>query len=255
MVNMINLQKSLGQAKKAVFGAFFALLFVSASMLAITLVGNELSKDMKPAAGSSSLQTIAGNTVQMQPEQVALDIYQLPTQKVSTLENIKMMTLPVQMEGTSDFMDAHYTIAGWYRTADSLHLLTSVGDTILINAKAATLQMANGSNATIGAGPGSTRRQLQAGGLGNIVADSGAPTVSNDVDACAAIPCLNEGLCYPIDAEQYTCDCDDTGFAGSACETEIDECTSSPCQNDAGCVDQINSYACTCIPGFSASNC
>jgi hypothetical protein len=59
MINMINLQKSLGQAKKAVFGAFFALLFVSASMLAITLVGKELSKDMKPAAGSASLQTIA----------------------------------------------------------------------------------------------------------------------------------------------------------------------------------------------------
>ena len=179
---------------------------------------------MRPADGSSALQTNDGNTVQMQPEQISLDIYQLPTQKVSTLENIKHMTLPVQIEGSSDFMDAHYAIAGWYRTSDSLNLLTSVGDTITINAKAATLEMANGTIATIGGGPGSRRRQLQAGGLGNIVADSGAPTVSEDVDACADAPCLNEGLCYPIDAEQYTCNCDDTGFSGSICETEVDEC-------------------------------
>jgi hypothetical protein len=232
MVNMINLQKSLGQAKKAVFGAFFALRFVSASMLAITLVGNELSKDMKPAAGSASLQTIEGSTVQTQPEQVALDIYQLPTQKVSTLENIKHMTLPVQIEGTSEFMDAHYAIAGWYRTSDSLKLLTSVGDTISINAKAATLEMANGTTATIGAGPGSARRQLQAGGLGSIVADSGAPTVSEDVDACAAMPCLHDGSCWPIDAEQFTCNCEDTGWTGLLCQTEVDECASQPCVSD-----------------------
>ena len=41
---------------------------------------------------------------------------------------------------------------------------------------------------------------------------------SEDVDACADAPCLNGGLCYPIDAEQYTCNCDDTGFSGSICQ-------------------------------------
>ena len=37
--------------------------------------------------------------------------------------------------------------------------------------------------------------------------------------------------------------------------TDIDECTSSPCQNKATCVDLIDSFRCDCIPGFSGIVC
>ena len=37
--------------------------------------------------------------------------------------------------------------------------------------------------------------------------------------------------------------------------TDIDECASSPCQNGGTCNDNINSYTCDCIPGYSGSNC
>ena len=37
--------------------------------------------------------------------------------------------------------------------------------------------------------------------------------------------------------------------------TDIDECMSEPCQNGASCVDDINSYNCTCAAGFEGSNC
>lgn len=36
---------------------------------------------------------------------------------------------------------------------------------------------------------------------------------------------------------------------------EIDECSSSPCQNDATCRDHLNGYSCSCRPGFTGRNC
>ena len=37
--------------------------------------------------------------------------------------------------------------------------------------------------------------------------------------------------------------------------SEVNECTSSPCQNQAQCVDEKNSYSCTCQAGWSGTNC
>ena len=44
-------------------------------------------------------------------------------------------------------------------------------------------------------------------------------------------------------------------FAGSVCGTNIDECFSSPCQNNATCVDGENSYTCHCLSGYQGSHC
>ena len=69
-------------------------------------------------------------------------------------------------------------------------------------------------------------------------------------------PCLNSGECQD-GINEYTCDCDDTGFEGEHCEIEIDECAinDDPCQNNATCVDLINQYNCTCFPGYEGVNC
>ena len=37
--------------------------------------------------------------------------------------------------------------------------------------------------------------------------------------------------------------------------TEINECLSSPCVNDATCTDNVNSYTCTCVDGYTGTNC
>ena len=37
--------------------------------------------------------------------------------------------------------------------------------------------------------------------------------------------------------------------------TDIDECSSDPCQNGATCVDQIDSYSCICASGYIGTNC
>ena len=36
---------------------------------------------------------------------------------------------------------------------------------------------------------------------------------------------------------------------------DVDECSSSPCQNGAACVDGVNLYTCTCPPGYEGAQC
>jgi len=37
--------------------------------------------------------------------------------------------------------------------------------------------------------------------------------------------------------------------------TDIDECSSDPCENGGTCHDGVNSYSCSCAPGFIGRNC
>jgi len=65
-------------------------------------------------------------------------------------------------------------------------------------------------------------------------------------------PCLN-GTC--VDGYlTYTCSCL-PGYSGLLCQTELNECLSSPCQNGGTCTDLVNGYHCACIPGYSGNNC
>jgi hypothetical protein len=37
--------------------------------------------------------------------------------------------------------------------------------------------------------------------------------------------------------------------------TDIDDCTSNLCKNGATCNDGVNSYTCTCSPGYTGTYC
>ena len=73
--------------------------------------------------------------------------------------------------------------------------------------------------------------------------------------------------------DDFTCQCM-TGYTGVQCETsnrsvfqqfafcrdftcnsDIDECASTPCQNDGTCFDGIDGYACLCIAGYTGDVC
>ena len=36
---------------------------------------------------------------------------------------------------------------------------------------------------------------------------------------------------------------------------DADECSSNPCFNGGSCIDGVNSYKCSCAPGYIGANC
>ncbi|CAB3990694.1 neurogenic locus Notch -like [Paramuricea clavata] len=70
-------------------------------------------------------------------------------------------------------------------------------------------------------------------------------------EVCTSVSCLNGGFCL-----NGTCSCQ-SGFTGSRCDVDIDECEESPgiCQNRANCTNTNGSYACTCTAAYTGRNC
>ena len=58
--------------------------------------------------------------------------------------------------------------------------------------------------------------------------------------------CVNNG-------SSYYCKCA-SGFTAKYCQTEINECQSTPCQHGT-CKDGVNDYHCTCQAGWTGKNC
>ncbi|XP_078585634.1 von Willebrand factor D and EGF domain-containing protein-like [Branchiostoma floridae x Branchiostoma japonicum] len=89
--------------------------------------------------------------------------------------------------------------------------------------------------------------------------ECGAQGLQNLFLSTMPCPCYNGGHCVPIHGiptgqGHYDCHCEN-GFTGSQCETDIDECQSSPCQNNGICIDQANSFICNCPFGFTGDDC
>ncbi|XP_060553133.1 fibropellin-1-like [Ruditapes philippinarum] len=73
-----------------------------------------------------------------------------------------------------------------------------------------------------------------------------------DFEVCATNPCNNGGVCEAT-SNGYNCTCL-PGWTGTNCTTNIDECSSNPCRYGE-CHDEVNNYRCTCYPGFTGLNC
>lgn len=73
-----------------------------------------------------------------------------------------------------------------------------------------------------------------------------------NIDDCMSQPCRNNGICHDSIAS-YTCECP-PGYTGFSCETNINDCQSSPCYRGT-CVDGDNSFTCQCNPGYTGELC
>lgn len=69
---------------------------------------------------------------------------------------------------------------------------------------------------------------------------------------CDSQPCLNQGVCQD-QFNEFNCSCS-PGWEGVLCETEINECSYSPCVYGT-CTDLMADYRCECEPGYRGKNC
>ncbi|CAH1240252.1 NOTCH2 [Branchiostoma lanceolatum] len=80
----------------------------------------------------------------------------------------------------------------------------------------------------------------------NFVCESGAQVCPH---------CQNGGNCSSCFADSIvTCECP-VGFTGDLCEKNIDDCATTPCKNNATCVDLVDSFECVCDRGYTGLLC
>eukprot|EP01052_Picozoa_sp_SAG31_P001136 SAG31_NODE_37_length_31616_cov_38.688359_10_plen_1872_part_00 len=82
---------------------------------------------------------------------------------------------------------------------------------------------------------------------------------NHDIDECESSPCQNGGICTESQANatsvgEYECSCID-GFSDSNCATNIDDCQSNPCANGGTCTDAVAQFSCECAPGWEGMLC
>uniref|UniRef100_A0A5S6QBD1 EGF-like domain-containing protein n=1 Tax=Trichuris muris TaxID=70415 RepID=A0A5S6QBD1_TRIMR len=69
---------------------------------------------------------------------------------------------------------------------------------------------------------------------------------------CNNLTCIH-GVCVNRSNEGF-CECR-TGYYGSYCDFEVNECLSNPCMNNGTCIDQVASFRCQCRPPYTGATC
>ncbi|NXW40570.1 CRUM1 protein, partial [Nyctiprogne leucopyga] len=75
----------------------------------------------------------------------------------------------------------------------------------------------------------------------------------DNVDECSSSPCQNGAICRD-GVDGFSCFCV-PGFQGHRCEIDINECASRPCQHNGTCRNEMDRYVCQCPPGYAGMNC
>uniref|UniRef100_A0A7M5X290 Uncharacterized protein n=2 Tax=Clytia hemisphaerica TaxID=252671 RepID=A0A7M5X290_9CNID len=74
-----------------------------------------------------------------------------------------------------------------------------------------------------------------------------------NINDCIPNKCIN-GRCIDL-IENFTCDCTGSGFKGQFCETDLNECDTPNFCNNGTCKDRYGSFSCYCDTGYTGTNC
>lgn len=78
------------------------------------------------------------------------------------------------------------------------------------------------------------------------------PLCESNIDDCSSSPCVH-GVCVD-EVANFHCVCD-KGYTGKQCQINVDDCILHRCQNGGICVDGVYSYSCNCLPQFTGPHC
>ncbi|OWK09079.1 hypothetical protein Celaphus_00015586 [Cervus elaphus hippelaphus] len=95
----------------------------------------------------------------------------------------------------------------------------------------------------------------QPGGNFSCVCDSGftGTYCHENIDDCLGQPCRNGGTCID-EVDAFRCFCP-SGWEGELCDTNPNDCLPDPCHSRGRCFDLVNDFYCVCDDGWKGKTC
>ncbi|XP_036987920.2 protein jagged-2 isoform X1 [Artibeus jamaicensis] len=66
--------------------------------------------------------------------------------------------------------------------------------------------------------------------------------------------CGPHGRCVSLPGGNFSCICD-SGFTGTYCHENVDDCRGQPCHNGGTCIDEVDAFRCFCPSGWEGELC
>ncbi|NP_001401828.1 protein jagged-2 isoform 1 precursor [Rattus norvegicus] len=100
----------------------------------------------------------------------------------------------------------------------------------------------------------SVPRETCPGGACRVIDGCGFEAGSRAHGAAPSGVCGPHGHCVSLPGGNFSCICD-SGFTGTYCHENIDDCMGQPCRNGGTCIDEVDSFRCFCPSGWEGELC
>nr|XP_045253608.1 protein jagged-2 isoform X1 [Macaca fascicularis] len=100
----------------------------------------------------------------------------------------------------------------------------------------------------------SVPRETCPGGACRVIDGCGSDAGPGAPGAAASGVCGPHGRCVSQPGGNFSCVCD-SGFTGTYCHENIDDCLGQPCRNGGTCIDEVDAFRCFCPSGWEGELC